>query len=259
MAQAADLPGAAHLELVDGVVHLDPKPAMLEAMLVGWVRQQQTRFLNEEGTIKPRVALVRRLVEFTNAYHWEWGPADAEALIAKLRSSSGRKPIAMSTGRGYEITLTLFMGYLTDRRYGWAEVCLERFGDIPQQIFHEDNRVAQVVDYEGRPGRRSLTYDEVQALFDAADGRAEATRARPQGCTHRDAGRGPAKDCLCVWAPPERSLRTRPSGSAAQSKGAAVWPMWGPSRPFRQGFQRQPAQAPDSLDGSRDGLDHRRA
>jgi hypothetical protein len=68
VAQAADLPGAAHLELVDGVIHLDPKPAVLEAMLVGWVRQQQTRFLNEQGTIKPRVVLVRRLVEFTNAY-----------------------------------------------------------------------------------------------------------------------------------------------------------------------------------------------
>ena len=67
MAQAADLPGAAHLELVDGVVHLDPKPALFDAMLTGWVRQQQTRFLSEEGTIKPRVALVRRLAEFTNA------------------------------------------------------------------------------------------------------------------------------------------------------------------------------------------------
>jgi site-specific recombinase XerD len=178
VAQAADLPGAAHLELVDGVVHLDPKPAMLEAMLAGWVRQQQTRFLNETGTVKPRVALVQRFVEFTNAYPWEWRPADAEAFIARLRSSNGRKPIAMSTGRGYETTLALFMDYLTDRRYGWPEVCLERFGDIPQQIFHEDNRVAHVVEYEGRPGRRPLTYDEVQALFDAADGRAEATRSR---------------------------------------------------------------------------------
>jgi hypothetical protein len=105
-------------------------------------------------------------------------PADAEAFIVQLRSSNGRKLIAMSTGRGYETTLTLFMEYLIDRRYGWPEVCLERFGDIPQQIFHEDNRVAHVVEYEGRPGRRPLTYDEVQALFDAADGRAEATRAR---------------------------------------------------------------------------------
>jgi hypothetical protein len=63
VAQAADLPGAAHLELLDGVVHLDPQPAML----AGWMRQQQGRFLNEEATIRPRIALVRRFVEFANA------------------------------------------------------------------------------------------------------------------------------------------------------------------------------------------------
>ena len=32
-------------------------------------------------------------------------------------------------------------------------------------------------DYEGSPRRRPLTYDEIQALFDAADGRAEKIRA----------------------------------------------------------------------------------
>lgn len=149
---------------------------MLEAMLAGWARRQQTRFLSEAGTIQPRVALVRRLVEFTNAYPWEWRPADAEAFITRLRSPNGRKPIAMSTGRGYETTLALFMAYLTDRRYGWPEVCLERFGDVPEQIFHDDNKVAHVVDYEEQPGRRPLTYAEVQALFGAADGRAEQAR-----------------------------------------------------------------------------------
>ncbi len=107
MAQAVDLPGAAHLELVDGVIHLDPKPALLDAMLVGWARQQQTRFLNEAGTVRPRIALVRRFAEFTNSYPWEWQPADAEAFISQLRSSNGRKPIAMSTGRGYETTLAV--------------------------------------------------------------------------------------------------------------------------------------------------------
>lgn len=136
MAQAADLPGAAHLELVEGVVHLDPQPALLEAMLAGRVRQQQIRFLNEEATIRPRIALIRRFVEFTNAYRWQWRPADAEAFIAPLRSSNGRKLIAMSTGRGYKTTLALFMEYLTDSRYGWSEVCLKRVGggspaDIP--------------------------------------------------------------------------------------------------------------------------------
>ena len=48
MAQAADCP-AARLELVDGVIHLDPKPALFDAMLAGWVRQQQTRFLKRRG------------------------------------------------------------------------------------------------------------------------------------------------------------------------------------------------------------------
>jgi integrase/recombinase XerC len=120
---------------------------------------------------------VRRFVEFTNAYPWQWRPADAEAFIARLRSTSGRKPIAMSTGRGYETTLALFMEYVTDRRYGWPETCLERFGEIPQQIFHEDNRVGHVADYEGQPGRRPLTYDEVQALFDALDGKVDSARA----------------------------------------------------------------------------------
>jgi len=152
--QVADLPGAACLELVDGVIHLDPKTALLEAMLAGWVRQQRTRFLNEDGTIQPRVSLVRRLVDFTNAYPWQWRPADAEAFIEHLRSTNRERPIAMSTGRGYETTLALFMDFLTDRRYGWSAECLERFGQVPQQVFHEDNRAAHVVDYEGRPGRR---------------------------------------------------------------------------------------------------------
>jgi hypothetical protein len=35
-----------------------------------------------------------------------------------------------------------------------------------------------VTDYEGDPRRRPLTYDEIQALFDAADGHVEDIRAR---------------------------------------------------------------------------------
>jgi len=176
--KAAGLAGSAHLELADGVVHLDPAGAVLEAMLQGWARQQRARFLSDEGTIRPREAVVRRLVEFTNDFPWNWTPADGEAFIAHLRSSNRGKPIAMSTGRGYETTLALFMDFVTDRRYGWAAECLERFGKVPQQIFHEDNRVAHVLEHEGQPGRRPLTYDEVQALFDAVDGRVEDVRRR---------------------------------------------------------------------------------
>jgi hypothetical protein len=155
------LTGSASLELANGVVHLDAKGAVLDAMLQGWARQQRARFLNEEGTIKPRLAMVRRLVDFTNLYPWEWQPADAEAFISHLRSPNRTRPVVVSTGRGYETTLALFMSFITDGRYGWMAECLERFGQIPQQIFHEDNRVAHVVEYEGQPERRPLTYDEV--------------------------------------------------------------------------------------------------
>jgi integrase/recombinase XerC len=48
-----DLAGAAHLELVSGVVHLRPEDAMVEAMLHGWRAQQMARGL-QECTIVPR-------------------------------------------------------------------------------------------------------------------------------------------------------------------------------------------------------------
>ena len=53
-----DLAGAAHLELVSGVVQLRPEDAMFEAMLRGWRAQQTARGLQED-TIAPRERLVR--------------------------------------------------------------------------------------------------------------------------------------------------------------------------------------------------------
>jgi hypothetical protein len=159
--RAADLPGAAHLVLCDTVVHLDPAPAVFEAMLEGWARQQRTRFLNEKGTIKPRVTLVRRFAEFTGQYPWQWEPVEVEAFFDHLRA---RRPnFSVATARGYQNALQMFCAYLTDARYGWPSTCLERFGRVPAQILHEDNAVVHASEYEGGPGRRPLTYDEVQA------------------------------------------------------------------------------------------------
>ena len=84
----------------------------------------------------------------------------------------------MSTARNYQNTLRLFCGYAPDARYGWAAKCLEQFGAAPRQILDEWNTVTYVTEYEGQPHRRPLTYDEVQALFDAADGRVEEIRSR---------------------------------------------------------------------------------
>ncbi|MGY2011686.1 hypothetical protein ACW9HC_32340 [Nocardia gipuzkoensis] len=57
-------------------------------------------------------------------------------------------------------------------------MCRHRFGLFPQQVFHEGNSVLHVDWYEGDPRRRPLSFDEVQALFDAADGLAESKRGR---------------------------------------------------------------------------------
>ena len=139
---ASHLPGSAHLELVEGVVHLEPERAAFEAMLDGWATQQQARFLRQ-ATIERRVALVRRMAVFTGQYPWEWLPGEGEAFITQE--------------------------YLTDPRYGWPASCQQRFGTAPQQLFHQSSSVVHVSDYEGQPGRRPLSYSEVQALFDAAD------------------------------------------------------------------------------------------
>ena len=170
-AGAAGLPGAAGLVLPGGVVHLDRPAAVFEAMLEGWATQQHARFLKDGCTIQPRLDLVRRFARFSGQYPWQWEPPEAEAFFAAMK-------VATSTARNYQVTLRMFCGYATDARYGWPARCVEWFGEAPQQILHEWNTVVHVSDYEGHPARRPLTYDEVQALFDAADGRAEEIRSR---------------------------------------------------------------------------------
>jgi integrase/recombinase XerD len=155
--RAADLPGAAHLVLAEGVVHLDLASAVFEAMLEGWTRQQQTRFLKWESTIKPRLALVRRFATFTNQYPWEWQPAEVEAFFAHIRAEN--PGFTMSTGRQYQNGLRMFMALICDARYGWLSTCVEEFGQAPAQILHEWNSVAHVTEFEGQPGRRPLTYE----------------------------------------------------------------------------------------------------
>lgn len=145
-------------------------------MLEGWARQQRTRFLDEKATIKPRVSLVRRFAEFSNQYPWQWAPAEVEAFFDHLRTRNPR--LAVSTARNYQNALRLFCEYTTDARYGWPHTCTDRFGQVPVQILHEWNTVVHTSEYEGRSGRRPLTYDEVQALFDAADARVEEIRSR---------------------------------------------------------------------------------
>ena len=68
--------------------------------------------------------------------------------------------------------------------------CRDRFDQVPAQVCHEWNTVAHLNEYEGRPQRRPLTYDEVQQLFDYLDDRVESiARAGTQGRVRGVAGR----------------------------------------------------------------------
>ena len=183
-----DLAGAAHLQLVSGVVQLRPEDAMVEAMLEGWRAQQTARGLQED-TITPRERLVRRFLEFTSEYPWNWGPSHVDEWVQSL---TGEKQLAPSTIRGYQTDLRLFSEYLTDGRYGWAVACEKEFGPgaHPVPICHEWNTIAHLNDYEGNPEARPFTREELQRFLDHADDQVDrAVRAKRKGAlaAYRDA------------------------------------------------------------------------
>ena len=172
------LPGAAALSLVGGVSLLHPQDQVFAAMLEGWGRQQQSRFL-APSTIAGRRQLVERFARWTNEYPWQWRPADLEEWTAAAVSE---RKVAHSTVRGEQVTLSLFCDYVCDARYGWTAECETRFGSFPVQICHEWNTVQHRSEFEGRPGNRPLTRVELQALFDHADERVgSGAGAWPQG------------------------------------------------------------------------------
>jgi integrase/recombinase XerC len=184
----ADLAGAAHLELISGVVQLRPEDATLEAMLRGWRAQQTARGLRED-TMVPRERLVRRFVEFTNEYPWHWLPGHLDEWTQSLIAEAH---LARSTIRGYQTELRLFSEYLCDARYGWVVECEKQFGSgvHPVPVCHEWNTIAHLNDYEGRPEARPFTREEIQRFLDYADDQVErAVRAKRKGAlaAYRDA------------------------------------------------------------------------
>ncbi len=172
MGHDSDMPGAAHLALVQGALLLHPETSVFDAMLVGWRTQQQSRLLSP-ATIADRDRMVRRFHRFTGDYPWKWAPDDVEAWSSSLMS----KRRARSTVRNYQIVLGLFMAYVTDPRYRWAVECQERFGEHPIQICHEWNTADHLADYEGGPGRRPFSRDELMDFFEYADERVAKIRS----------------------------------------------------------------------------------
>lgn len=157
--------GSAALSLVSDARPLRVAESLFEAMLVGWANQQRARRLGE-SIISARERTVRRFVEFTTAWPWEWNPGQVDSWITQ-------GGWAHSTVRSYQGALAAFLDYVCDPRYGWVAECEQQVGVRPVQVCHEDNTAAHVADYEGRPQRRALTRVELQAFFDTADDRVE--------------------------------------------------------------------------------------
>ncbi|MFI6369034.1 hypothetical protein ACIBG0_40725 [Nocardia sp. NPDC050630] len=198
----AKIPGSAGLVLVEGVRHLDEPAAVFEGMLAGWAKQQAARMLGQT-TIDPRIQLVRRFVEFAGSYPWAWTAGDVEEFTVSLTSEAGGW-LAVSTIRGYHLTLRMFCDYLTDTCYEWVRQCRDRFGQVPVQVCHEWNSVAHLTDYEGRPGRRPLSYGELQQLFDYLRRPGGTDRSiGPQGNAGSAAGRADDQNGICPRPTPE--------------------------------------------------------
>lgn len=167
------------LRLVGNVRPLNEPEFVFGAMLDGWRDQQLSRGLADH-TVSVRTQFIRRFAEYCEKLPWEWDPGDLEDFTVQAVSAS--RPLAKSTIRGYQVTIRLFCDFLIDARYGWGVECETRFGARPQQICHEWNTVAHLVEYEGRAQRRALTYDELEQFFAHADARVESiVRAGKKG------------------------------------------------------------------------------
>ncbi|MGH9284489.1 MAG: tyrosine-type recombinase/integrase, partial [Acidimicrobiales bacterium] len=112
--------GSAALSLVSGATPLRVAEALLESMLSGWAAQQRARRLGE-SIIGARGRTVRRFVDFTGGWPWQWTPAQVDSWIAQ-------GGWAHSTVRTYQGALAAFLDYVCDARYGWVTECEQRVG-----------------------------------------------------------------------------------------------------------------------------------
>ncbi|MHB8332540.1 MAG: tyrosine-type recombinase/integrase [Candidatus Dormibacteria bacterium] len=153
--------GSAALVLVGEATPLRVEEALFEAMLEGWRRQHAARRLSGAfSTGQERT--VRRFCEFCGTWPWAWRSEQLDTWVAEHHW-------AHSTVRGYQGAVALFLDFICDPRYGWIEACEQQIGEMPTQICDERNRATHVAEQEGRPERRPLTREELQALFDVAD------------------------------------------------------------------------------------------
>jgi site-specific recombinase XerD len=139
---------------------------VFEAMLNGWRAQLLARGLSTSYIVSSG-RVVERFQEHSNDYPWRWRPIHVDEYFADRRSAE--KPASVSTLRAQAGAIRAFCGYLTEPLYGWAPFCEQVFNDVPSQIVFDWNSPRHTTDDAVPPRRRSLTIDEMEALFNAAD------------------------------------------------------------------------------------------
>ena len=81
---------------------------------------------------------MERFQEHANEFPWTWRAQHVDEYFADRRSVVDR-PLSLSTLRSYTGSIQGFCCYVTDARYGWAELCERIFGDVPSQVVFEWN------------------------------------------------------------------------------------------------------------------------
>lgn len=172
--RAAEIDAALARVFGEGVRPLRLEEALFDAILAGWRAQQAARHL-AESTKRDREAIVRRFQREVERWPWEWRALDVDEWMEDLGGPPRR--LAVSTLRGFQGALRAFLEYLTDERYPWAAICERELGRRPVQVIDERNRIAHVTDFEGQPGRRPLSREELTAFFEFCDARVHHRRA----------------------------------------------------------------------------------
>jgi site-specific recombinase XerD len=158
--------GASSLYLAAGVTFLNEEDSVFEAMREGWSMQQIGGRGLREASVRSALRVVGQFATFSGEWPWQWTAGGMDEWMTHLVAV---RKLAPSTIRGHQQAVRSFCDYLISEHYGWDEECVTRFGTHPIQVCHDWNTTKHLQNYEGRPGRRPLTRDELQRLLDFAD------------------------------------------------------------------------------------------
>lgn len=137
------------------------------AMLDGWAHAQLAQGF-QQRTANRRERTVKRFIDWSGKYPWQWSQLEADDFSAELR---GIHHLAPSTVRAIQNDLALFLVYIADPLYPWAQHCSELLGEPFVPI--SPRRMAHRQEGPESPDKRPFTTAELQTFFDFADDEVE--------------------------------------------------------------------------------------